>query len=104
MRKMIKISDEVRDSYVHLLKAFGEDGLFKRSIGLALKQSANIKNPDIGMLDLSEEFFTLYRRTGDDAYAAISRALKRSAHVVHRELLRQNSKKKPSNRFLTLCA
>jgi len=96
----MKLSATAKDNYLQLLKALGEDGLYKKCIGQALMQSANVKDPDVGLLDCADGFLILYRRTEDDAYIALNRILRRAAHVVNRELMRQNAKKKTDGRFL----
>ena len=98
-----KISKKVIDSHLQLLHKLGTDGLYKRAIGVAMMSVAKINNPDIGLLDLSDSFLSLYRRTGELEYLTISRVLRRSAHVVYRQLMKQNNNKKPNmKRFLTV--
>lgn len=50
------------DKYLNLLRAKGEAGLYKYSIGNGIIMSVRVKNPDIELLDMSEGFFCLYRR------------------------------------------
>ncbi len=102
-----KISDRVKETHIQMLHKLGERGLYERAVGAGMLQSSKTKHPEVSMLDLSEAFFALYRRTGDDDYATVSRVLRKAAHTVYRELMRQeNATPKPihAKRFLTLCS
>ena len=95
----------VKDSYLNMLITYGENGLFQRCVGKGMIRSTEIKDIDVKMLDLAVSFYKLFKRTGNEKFAIISRALKRAAHVLYRQLLRINEEKKPNyKRFLTLIA
>jgi len=96
-----QISNKDKELNVKLLRKFGEQGLYKKAVGVGMMQAAINHNYDIEILNLSNSFLTLFRRTGNEDYATISRVLRRTAHTLHRQLLRQK-KKNTDPRFLTL--
>ena len=99
------VPKRIKDSYLNMLVTFGEDGLFQRCVGQGMMKSADYKDVDLKMLDLATSFYKLFKRTGNERFATISRAQKRAAHVVYRQLLRINEDKRPNHkRFLTLVA
>ena len=99
----IRLSEDICNNYVAMLKEHGENGLYRRAIGAGFLRLAKNNNPDLEILDYADAFFSLYRRTGDDSYFSIGKALRRAAHAVYRELMRQNKDKKPNyQRFLNV--
>lgn len=99
------VPKRIKDSYLSMLVTYGEDGLFQRCVGQGMIRSADIKDIDVEILDLATSFYKLFKRTGNEKFAIISRAQKRAAHVVYRQLLRINEEKRPNHkRFLTLVA
>lgn len=101
-----KISDKVRETHIKLLNRLGEQGLYERSVGAGMIQSTKIKHPEVTILNLSESFYSLYRSTGDESYAVISKVLRKAAHTIHRQLKKQGADPldyQESKRFLTLC-
>lgn len=104
-KKIKQITKKVREDYICVLNSVGENGLFETTVGIGMKRSASIKNPEELILDESEGFLKLYRQTGDDRFLTISKILRKAAHVVYRQLLLQNPKKKFNiRRFLTRVA
>jgi hypothetical protein len=98
-----KIPDEICQDYIAMLKKHGEEGLYRRTVGAGFLRLTKIENPDLEALDYSDAFFILYRRTGEDMYFSIGRSLRRAAHTIYRELLRQNKTKKLNfKRFLNV--
>lgn len=95
-----QIPKKIKLNYLNILSTYGEVGLFQRAVGDGIIKSASIKDIDIKMLNLSEAFLGLFRRTGDDNFASISRAIRRAAHAVNRQLMRQDADRKHSKRFL----
>ena len=91
--------DNLVEMYANILAVNGEDGAFRKFIGLGVKRSVQVQNPEVEMLDLSESFFTLYRRTGEEKYFKLGRILRRAAHRLYREFLRD---KRSNGRFLNL--
>jgi len=98
-----KLPDEICQDYVSMLKKYGEEGLYRRSIGAGFLRLTKIESPDLEILDYSDAFFALYRRTGEEEYFSIGKVLRRAAHAIYRELMRQNKEKKPNfQRFLNV--
>ncbi len=97
-----KISDKIRETHLKILKQAGEDGLCNQAIAACLLNQTKRKNPELEALDLSDAFLALHRRTGDNEFLMICRALRRAAHKVFWELSK-SKKRKSSSRFLTLC-
>lgn len=100
-----QVPKKIKMSYLSILDTYGEEGLFQRCVGAGMLHSATVGDVDIEMLDLAESFLALYRRTGEEKFALISKIQKRAAHVVYRQLLRIHKDKKPNyKRFLNLVA
>ena len=101
----IKLSKEISNNYVEMLKVHGEDGLYRGVIetGFLLQSSKTNNEPDLEILEYSEAFFSLYRRTGNEKFFLIGKILRRAANTVYRELLRTNENKKPNyKKFLNI--
>lgn len=98
--KLKQVNKRDKDFYSKILHKFGERGLYEKAFGAGMINSAAEKDADIIILNLSESFFRLHRRTGNDDYAVIGKALRRAAHRVMRELIKQRSEKIPDARFL----
>ena len=97
------ISKKRREEYIELLHSSGEEKMYQAVIGIGMKSSAVCNNPEDQILDESDAMLFLYRRTGKEEYLAISKLLRKAAHVVHRQLMIQNANKKPNRkRFLYL--
>jgi len=94
------LSENQAKTYHEMLNHYGESGLYQRTVNQGIMRiAANVKSPDVELLDLSDEFFILYRRSGEEAFLTIGKVLRRSAHALYRQLLRTNNKRKNS-RFL----
>lgn len=100
-----QVPKKIKTSYLEMLATYGEEGLFQRCVGAGMTRSVDTKDIDVELLDLSDAFLALFRRTGDDRFFVISRAQKRAAHVIYRQLLKMYDDKKPNyKRFLNLVA
>jgi hypothetical protein len=99
-----KLSDVVLNSYLKSLKKHGDDVFYKKVVGLAFIRKADevSASPHVELLELSECFFKLARRTGEGVYFDIAKILRRAGHAVYRELVRQNKAEKDA-RFLSIC-
>lgn len=98
-----QINEDLQIKYLNMLRQLGENGLFRRAVGTGLIDSGDVSEPDLEILNLAEAFFALHRRTGNENYFIIAKVLRRAAHVVYRELMRQNKDKKPNfQRFLNV--
>ncbi len=102
MGSIKKISDEVKNNLLSLLSTLGEDGLFQRTVGVGIISATSYETAEIEILDVSDAFFALHRRTGETEYYIIGKVLRRAAHVVYREMRRQNKSKKLNERFLNV--
>ena len=98
----LKVKQDISDRYASILKAKGEDGLYRHVIGTGIMRSIKVQHPDIEVLNMSEAFFTLFRRTGDETYFIIGKVLRRAAHALYRQFLRLNKDKPKNDRFLNI--
>ena len=96
-----KISDTLASEYIELLQKVGEEGLYKRTLGV-LDAGSKIENPDLEVLEFSESFFSKYRATGEEAYFIIGKILRKAAHKIYRQLLEKDKAKKINTKFLNL--
>jgi len=98
------IKKPTADKYLKLLQSKGENGLYKQAVGNGIILSVKIKNPDLELLDISDGFFSLHRRGGDQAesYFIIGKVLRRAAHTLYRQFLRINKVKTVNSRFLNV--
>lgn len=99
-KRNLKLADNLRLAYLEYLKKHGEQILYKRTVGEGL--IAIVDNPEIDflLLDYSDSFFTLYRKTGEEEYFTLGKILRRAAHVIYRQIMKQNENRLPNNRFL----
>lgn len=102
MRTQRKIPEELKQEYVGILKRRGEHGLYKRAIGDFFIRTRDVQHPEIELLDISEGFFVLHRKTGEEAFLTIGRILRKAAHYLYRELLRNGHNSETNMRFLNL--
>jgi hypothetical protein len=95
-----------REVHLKSLKKHGAQGFYERIVGAGMMKAASMDNPEVIMLDRAEAFMALSRRDGEykQEYFIISKILRRAAHIVYRQLLRQNKSKKTNNRFFNLVA
>lgn len=94
------ISEESIKNYIERLNKNGEEAFYRHLIAIGVKRSVNVKNPENEMMDMSESFLQLNRRTGEEVYAVFYRLFRRAAHTLYRQLDNKNSQKKSNNRFL----
>lgn len=88
------------------LMKHGERGFYERVVGVGMMRAASMDCPEVPMLDMAEAFMSLSRRDGEykQEYFIISKVLRRGAHVVYRQLLRQDKDKRTNKRFFNLVA
>lgn len=91
--------DDLVETYTNILTVNGEDGAFRKFVGMGVKRSIQISSPEVEMLDLSESFFALYRRTGEENYFKLGKVLRRAAHKLYRGFVRG---KRINKRFLSV--
>lgn len=95
-----------RDNQIDLFHIMGREGFIEKIVNLGLSKALfeNYKCPELDILDNSEGFMALYRRTGEEEYLLLSNALRKAAHIVYRKLLKRVKDKRPNYKFLTLVA
>lgn len=100
------LSEGVFDEYVTIYRSQGSDKLFRHAVGRGVITATYIAFPEIILLDRSEEFFALYRTTGDIELFEIGVILRRAAHKIYREfckIYKKNDLLYPvNNRFLNI--
>lgn len=98
-----KLSENQVKTYLEMLLEHGEDGLYRRTIGMGImRYASNIKQPEIELLDLSEAFFIAHRRRSEEEVLfTIGKILRKAAHALYRKLQKDN-KKEINNRFLNV--
>ncbi len=98
-----KLSENQVKTYQEILVEHGEDGLYRKAIGIGImRYASNVKRPEVELLDLSDAFFIAHRRGGDEMLFTIGRVLRRSAHTLYRKLLKDNEERKANIRFLNV--
>ena len=90
------------EKYLDVLKRKGESGLYRYCVGEGIMKSTVEKNPEIGMLDLSEKFLIEARLSDNDNFYLVARILRRAAHAVYRQFLKLNTGKGSNERFLNV--
>jgi hypothetical protein len=98
-----KISKKRREEYIRLLFNAGEDRFYQAVIGIGMKQSVHVPNPEDSILNESDALLKLYKATGKEEYLVLCKLLRKAAHVVYWQLIKQDpNKKHNAKRFLTL--
>ena len=93
------ISEKNIIEYKKLLEMKGEDGFYRHAVAFGIKESIQTPNPENEMLEMSEAFFLLNRRTGEDLYNTFGKIFRRAAHTLFRQLKKEETAK-PSKKFL----
>jgi hypothetical protein len=100
------ISDNLAEEYSSIYSSRGGEKLYRYIIGKGIILSSEIAYPELILLDQSEKFFILYRKTGDVKNFEIATILRRAAHKIYREFARmykRNDLDYPiNNRFLNI--
>ena len=94
----MRITGRIKQDYETLLTSTGEGRFYKHVLGSAVIAKYESGHPEIVMLDQAEDFFALYRRTGNENYFTIGRLLRRASHRLYREFNREDDKDFPVNR------
>jgi hypothetical protein len=95
-----KLSENQVKNYLEMLVLHGEEGLYRRTISMGImRYAANVKHPEIDILDLSDAFFVVYKKEEIENYYIIGRVLRRAAHTLYRKLLKSKNNK-INTRFL----
>ena len=75
---------DLYDLYLSLLKKEGEFGLCEYVVKGIQCRKVNMKDPEVEILNLSINFFNLYRETGKKDYFIAGKSLRRAAHKIYR--------------------
>lgn len=103
------MKEDLKKEIVNVFLTEGEDKLYKnllvqavRRIIVFMENPEDIKiTPDRELLNLSENFLTLYRLGEEDYNLKISQIIRRAAHKIHRLLLKKHLVSK-NDKFLNL--
>jgi hypothetical protein len=97
-----RIPENLQTAYLENLRKYGEQVLYQRSVGQGM--ILLVENPDIDslLLDYSDAFFVLYRKTGEEDYFVLGKVLRRAAHVIYRQIMKQDEDRKLNRRFLNI--
>lgn len=98
----MKLAEEAIEIYEKLLESKGEEGFYRSIIGAGMIRATKIPQPEMEILEMSEAFFALNRRTGEERYFTIGKILRRAAHKIYRELRRMDSTRQINNKFLRM--
>lgn len=94
------LSDQICSTYLEQLKSYGEEELCRKMIGVAFLNLESNPHPEYILLDYSEAFLKKFRRTGEEDYFVLARLCRRVAHILYRELIKQNKTSLDFKRFL----
>ena len=98
----MRITRKIKQDYETLLKNVGELKFYRRVLGSCIISAHENEHPEIMMLDQAEDFFALYRRTGNDNYFTIGKILRRASHTLYREFHRSTDEFPRNARFLNV--
>jgi hypothetical protein len=94
---------EISKTCMELLAKRGEEGLYnylKKTAIVRVESQPNLENE---FIQTAEDFFSLYRSTGDEHYFILGKILRRVGHAVYRYELKVNPLKKINKKkFLNL--
>ena len=94
--------EEISKTCMELLAKSGEEGLYKYLKRIAFSKTIE-PGLEIEFIDTSDDFFSLYRSTGEEDYFVIGKILRRVGHAVYRHGFKMDSKKKINKKkFLNL--
>jgi hypothetical protein len=97
----MRVDSKITKEYEALLRSVGEQAFYNRVLGSGVLSKRHAVHPEIVMLDQAQEFFALYRRTGNENYFTIGRILRRASHTLYREFHRE-CKYPVNGRFLNI--
>jgi hypothetical protein len=95
--------EEISKTCMDLLAKNGEEGLYKYFKDTALTKISEQPNLEEEFINISEEFFSLYRSTGEEKYFVLGKILRRVGHAVYRQGFKVNPLKKTNKKkFINL--
>ncbi len=99
---MTNLTPKAANSYVQILHEKKELGFFKHIISAGIKRTITSDNADVEVLDLSEQFFSLNRRTPNEDYFTIGKILRKAAHTLNRNFNKIDVNRPKNPKFLQL--
>jgi len=94
------ITEKHIEEYTKILDKKGEDGFYRHAVAVGIKQSTRNPTPQIDMLELSDAFFLLNRRTGENLYSTFGKLFRRAAHTLYRQFNKEDANKPINKKFL----
>lgn len=95
-------TEEVSLYFEEVLADGGEIKLLTTLIEGAENLIQKDMNLEIQMIEMSDRFLELYRRSQKEIHFVIAKVLRRAAHKIYRKTLSFHTNKKISNRFLNI--
>lgn len=105
---VLKVNESNGGEFLDKLDKLGEQGFFDFIIDGWKTLINNDENEqdgselDLQMLEFSDSFFSLFRRTGERKYFTIGKIFRRVAHIIYRHNLKKFDKKPNFGKFLNL--
>ena len=99
---MSNLTTKAAQSYVQILKDKDIEGFFKHIIAAGIKRTLTTDNADVEVLELSEQFFLLNRRTPNEDYFTIGKILRKAAHTLYRNFGKTDVNRPKNSKFLQL--
>jgi hypothetical protein len=95
-----KLTEKQVKTYLDMLSQHGEDGLYRKAVGTGIIRFATIKEPDVELLEISDAFFAMFRRNGDEVLFTMGKVFRRAAHTLFRQIRKEDLN--PNKRFLQM--
>lgn len=99
---MSNLTIKAAGSYVQILKEKQELGFYKHIIAAGIKRTITSDNADVEVLDLSEQFFILNRKSPNEDYFIIGKILRKAAHTLYRNFNKIDKNRPRNDKFLQL--
>lgn len=97
----LRVTKRTIEQYESLL-ASGQEKLYRHVLGSSIVNKNQCEYPELMVLDHSDAFFALHRRTGEKKHFVIGKILRKAAHKLYREFRRMNSEYPTNMRFLNV--
>jgi hypothetical protein len=99
----MRLNQRVCKQYENLFGKVGEEKFYRQILGNGFISRTSLEHhPEVLMLDHSEAFFSLYRRTGDERHFTIGKILRRAAHRLYGQFKRTIDGYPTNTRFLRI--
>lgn len=105
---LIMVNAQKSDNYLDQFNAIGEEKFYRSLLSEAINKLIKIKEgnykgatPEVEMLNSSEKFLQLARKSGEPGYLALARIFRRAAHKIYFSCLKAKMIEK-NYRFLNL--